>query len=52
VRLGADSSELDSQGRERGSSAAVGGLRREQSAREGESVRNEVRGVCGALAGL
>jgi hypothetical protein len=26
--------------------------RRGQSAREGESVRNEVRGVCGAPAGL
>jgi hypothetical protein len=25
---------------------------REQSAREGEAVRNEARGVCGALAGL
>jgi hypothetical protein len=28
------------------------GWRRGQSAREGESVRNEVRGVCGAPAGL
>jgi hypothetical protein len=26
--------------------------RRGQSAREGEGVRNEARGVCGALAGL
>jgi hypothetical protein len=29
-----------------------GGWRRGQSAREGEAVRNEVRGVHGALAGL
>jgi hypothetical protein len=29
-----------------------GGWRRVQSAREGESARNEVRDVCGALAGL
>jgi hypothetical protein len=29
-----------------------GGWRRGQSAREGEGVRNEVRGVCGAPAGL
>jgi hypothetical protein len=29
-----------------------GGWRREQSAREGEATRNEVRGVRGALAGL
>jgi hypothetical protein len=28
------------------------GWRRGQSAREGEAVRNEVRGVHGALAGL
>jgi hypothetical protein len=29
-----------------------GGLRRRQSAREGEGVRNEVRGVHGAQVGL
>jgi hypothetical protein len=29
-----------------------GGWRRGQSARKGEAARNEVRGVCGALAGL
>jgi hypothetical protein len=29
-----------------------GGWRCGQSAREGEAARNEVRGVCGALAGL
>jgi hypothetical protein len=32
--------------------ASGGGWRRGQSAREGEAVRNEVRGVRGALAGL
>jgi hypothetical protein len=31
---------------------SCGGWRREQSTREGEAVRNEVRGMRGALAGL